>query len=29
MYCKPDKYSITVEDSLELIYVRTGKENFE
>ena len=29
MYCKPDKYTITVEDSLELIYVRTGKDNFE
>jgi len=29
MYCKTDKYTVTVEDSLELIYVRTGKVNFE
>ncbi len=29
MYCKTDKYTVTVEDSLELIYVRTGKANFE
>lgn len=29
MYCKAGLYTITVEHSLELIYVRTGKEHFE
>lgn len=27
MYCKPDKYRITVEDTLELLYVRALEES--
>jgi hypothetical protein len=31
MYCKnaPDKYTITVEDTLELLYVRFGRANLD
>lgn len=27
MYCKPGVYLVTVEDTLELLYVRLGKDN--
>ena len=29
MYCKKDKYTITVEDILELLYVRVGRANLD
>ncbi len=27
MYCKKDKYNVTVEDTLELLYVRLGRSD--
>ena len=27
MYCKKDKYKVTVEDTLELLYVRLGRSD--
>lgn len=29
MYCKKDKYKVTVEDTLELLYVRMGRVALE
>ena len=27
MYCKKDKFTVTVEDTLELLYVRLGRDD--
>jgi len=29
MYCKPEKYKVTVEDTLELLYVRMGRKDLD
>ncbi|KAL4512334.1 hypothetical protein ABPG72_005336 [Tetrahymena utriculariae] len=29
MYCKPEKYKVTVEDTLELLYVRMGRQDLD
>lgn len=29
MYCKPDKFKVTIEDTLELLYVRMGRKDLD